>query len=151
MVRQAFPEKTRLLDIGCGPGTGLLAFRELGFTLAAIEPDISRGKIAREKGFTVFGHGWESHDSTTSHDVVTCIHSLEHFHNTQDFLQKAAGFLDDDGILLIEVPNFFENVEDWNDSLYLAHMYNFHETTLTGLCEAQGWRLVGIILTRERI
>ena len=141
-LRDTIPDARSLLDVGCGPGTGLIALQERGFVPAAIEPDISRGRIAQTNGFEVFCGGYELYKPLAQFDIVTSIHSLEHFHRPADFLDRVHEFLRPGGILLLEVPNFECDVKDWNDLLYLGHLNNFREDTLKALCQSKGWRCV---------
>lgn len=141
--RKEFPHVKSLLDVGCGPGTGLVALGDLGFACAGIDADESRANYAREKGVDVFIGAWEDYHSELGFDIVSCIHSLEHFYEPEKFLRDVSKLLKDDGFLYIEVPDTLDHVKDWNDALYLAHLSNFNQYSLALLAQNCGWEPVG--------
>ncbi len=121
----------RMLDVGCGPGTGLKAFRDRGWDVTGLEPDPSRARVGRER------HGLNILESTIEDyrggeggfDLITLIHVLEHFHSPVDFLSQVVRHLSDEGYLYIEVPNAARFI-GWRDSLNLEHMNNFSMHTI---------------------
>lgn len=138
-----FPEVKTLLDVGCGPGTGLIALNDLGFNCTGIDADESRASYAVEKGLNIFIGAWKDYHTDEGFDVVSCIHSLEHFYEPEKFLSEIAQRVKDNGYLYIEVPETLDHVKDWNDSLYLAHLSNFNQYSLAVLAENCGWEAVG--------
>ena len=42
-----------ILDIGCGPGSGIEAWIDLGLNAKGVEPDISRAKYGIKKGLNI--------------------------------------------------------------------------------------------------
>lgn len=131
-----------ILDIGCGPGTGLDAFSDLGFNVVGVDPDESRAKIAVEKGHTIHMDQFSTFETDRKFDFITLIHSLEHFQNPEVFLKKALDFASSNTLFYVEVPDVLDHVLDWNDSLYLAHISNFNATSLENLAQRCGWELV---------
>ena len=57
-------------------------------------------------------------------DFVTLIHTLEHMHSLNDFLNGVVKCVKPGGYIYIEVPDLFHFV-NWRDALYLEHMGNF--------------------------
>lgn len=131
-----------ILDIGCGPGTGLDAFSDLGFKVVGVDPDESRAKIAVEKGHTIHMDQFSTYETDQKFDFITLIHSLEHFQNPEVFLKKALDFSSSQTLFYVEVPEVLDHVLDWNDSLYLAHISNFNAISLENLAQRSGWELV---------
>ena len=121
----------RILDIGCGPGTGLKAFQDRGWEVMGVEPDPVRAKVGNEVNkINIFPgkiEDFNGHDETF--DVVTLLHVLEHFHSPIYFLENSIKKIKDNGYLYIEVPHLHRFI-NWEDSLYLEHMNNFTEKTL---------------------
>lgn len=121
----------RMLDVGCGPGTGLKAFRDRGWDVTGLEPDPSRARVGRKR------HGLNILESTIedyrggegAFDLITLIHVLEHFHSPVDFLSHVVRHLSDEGYLYIEVPDAARFIS-WRDSLNLEHMNNFSRFTM---------------------
>jgi len=135
-------EKNALLDVGCGPGTGLDAFNDLGFDVVGVDPDESRARFAIEKGHEIHLGEFSTFITEQKFDFITLIHSLEHFQNPEFFLRKALEHAHEHTLFYVEVPEVLDHVLDWNDSLYLAHISNFNATSLENLAARCGWDLL---------
>ena len=133
----------RVLDIACGPGTGLVPFREAGYSVLGIDLHPARVRYAREKyGIEVVQGIFESHDfQDRVFDVIICSHFLEHAHQPLNILQKARGLLSDGGVLYVEVPNHF-NYASFSDALYMAHNNSFTPLSLRNVLQIAGFRTV---------
>jgi SAM-dependent methyltransferase len=136
----------RVLDVGCGPATGLAAFAEAGFTATGLEPDASRARFAAAAEVEIVESTIERFAADTSRrfDAATCQHSLEHFHDPGQVLRLIADLLEPEGTAYIEVPDFDQSVSDWNDALYLAHLTNFTGVTLAKMGCAAGFDVAGL-------
>lgn len=141
-IKNRYPKLNSLLDVGCGPGTGFDALSEIGFEVEGIESDNSRSIIARNKGYKIYEGDWQTFRTSKSFDIITAIHSLEHFHAPEEFLKQMTSFSNSDTILYLEVPEILDHVKDWNDSLYLAHLSNFNTYSLEILAVKCGWELI---------
>ena len=134
-----------VLDIGCGPGTGLKAFQDVGFDATGVDEDNTRARHGLALGLDIAVTPWESYRPPTKYDFITCLHSIEHFHDPRCLLDRLRDWLKPGGKLVIEVPNLKHFVTDWTDALYLAHMANYTPSTLRALgrsaCFAAGTRL----------
>ncbi len=128
-----------LLDVGCGPGTGLDALNDLEFDVVGVDPDESRAKIALEKGHEIHLGEFKSFKTDQKFDFITLIHSLEHFQFPEVFLTKALEHSHRGTLFYVEVPEVLDHVKDWNDSLYLAHISNFNDLSLVQLADRCGW------------
>ncbi len=137
-----YPNVKRALDVGCGPGSGLKAWEEVGLTAKGIDADESRASYALKLGLDVFVGRWQDFHTEELFDVVTCVHSLEHFYDPEVFLKEIARLAKPDGLLYVEVPDTLDHVKDWNDSLYLAHNSNFNAYSLALLAWSNGWEPV---------
>lgn len=138
-LQEEQPESRSVLDIGCGPGSGLDAFRDLGLEIAAIEPDYSRAKIAVDKGHSIYSGDWETYKSEQKFDLIVASHALEHFHKPAHFMKFLHKFSKASTMFYVEVPEILDHVSDWNDSLYLAHVSNFNENSLRVMGTQCGW------------
>ena len=117
-------KKNKIIDIGCGTGSGLKQFSKL-FNIYGLEADNSRGSIAKKNGIKVFDKSIENFNSKIKFDIVLCIQTLEHFHEPQDAINKINKICKDLGYVYIEVPNIKHYVLSWHDSIYLAHLSTF--------------------------
>jgi len=142
MLRNEFPSHRTLLDVGCGPGTGLVAFDQLGFSSIGIEPDLSRALYGQKLGLNIFAGDYKKFNSDDKFELITSIHSLEHFYNPALFLESISSFASDSCVLYVEVPEVLDHVKDWNDNLYLAHISNFNEISLRLVAEINDWHFL---------
>ena len=122
----------KIIDIGCGTGTGLKSFEEEGFEVTGIEPDSSRARVGRERyGVKIIETTVDEHSlESQTYDIATCLHSLEHFHYPHKIMESITRLVKDGGYVYIEVPDFTGFVTDWNDAILLAHLNNFSENNL---------------------
>lgn len=102
-----FPQRGRLLDVGCGNGAFLLRAKEMGWAASGLEPDLKAVRVARAQGLHV-EHGdlsqypgaWRG-----SFDVVTLSHVIEHVDRPLDDLRRALSLLRPGGMIWIVSPN----------------------------------------------
>jgi 2-polyprenyl-3-methyl-5-hydroxy-6-metoxy-1,4-benzoquinol methylase len=98
----------KLLDIGCGSGLFLKSCKDAGINGTGI--DVSNNALT----FAHESFGLDVSDKTVDalitegrkFDVITLWHVLEHFLNPAEELVKIRSLLNDNGMLITEVPNF---------------------------------------------
>jgi ubiquinone/menaquinone biosynthesis C-methylase UbiE len=97
----------RLLDVGCGLGTFLDIARAGGFEVSGTEVSEFICKLVQDKMHIAAFHGdlADIPAPAKSYDVITMWHTLEHMFDPVANLQKAHELLEDDGLLVIAVPN----------------------------------------------
>lgn len=100
-------EKGRLLDVGCGNGVLLTAFSSIfpawelnGHDLS----DIALAKLSAIPGFMKL-YNEPLADIRSRFDMVSMIHSLEHFPDPIQGLVDIRSLVADEGYLLVQVPN----------------------------------------------
>lgn len=98
----------RVLDVGCGPGFLLDAFRRRGWDPDGIELDDHSARHAREvlglRVATDAGERWPWPDG--HFDAVVLWHVLEHLEDPAAVLDRAHRILRPGGVLMVGVPNF---------------------------------------------
>jgi methionine biosynthesis protein MetW len=108
MLRGMMPSNVRVLDVGCGTGSvTLIANRDHGNTVLAIEPDPERAAVARARGLAVH-NGLLDEAFLAEHgafDVVMASDVVEHTAAPAELLQMMVRALRPGGLLLISVPN----------------------------------------------
>ncbi|TAJ30812.1 MAG: class I SAM-dependent methyltransferase [Nitrospirae bacterium] len=141
----------RLLDVGCGHGVNAAMLAQQGWQVSGLDlgPEIVK------QAQTLLGDRVQVGDLLTvrypdlSFDVVLMSHSLEHMYELFRVLEEARRILDDQGLLVIVVPNaggleaklFGRWWVNWDPP---RHLYHFNTTTLTRLLEQAGFSLVRV-------
>jgi len=92
----------RLLDIGCGDGSFLLAAREAGWKVMGTELNPAPGRSA---GLDV-RESVEEIEQPGSFDCITMWHTLEHMRDVPAMLKQVSRLLGPEGRLVIAVPDW---------------------------------------------
>jgi len=94
-----------LLDVGAGTGDFLLAAENRGWAVKGIEPSRDARLRSREKKMELFPNmGFLS--GGEKFQIITLWHVLEHLPDLENQILKLSWHLEDDGALVIAVPNF---------------------------------------------
>jgi SAM-dependent methyltransferase len=138
----------RYLDVGCGSGAALGAARALGWRVAGIE--MNEAAAARARQFTeelYVGDILSAPIGAARFDVVTAFHVLEHLPDPVAALRRMLGWLDPDGLLVVEVPNagglgarLFGRA--WSALELPRHLFHFSPETLARTVGLAGGRIV---------
>jgi 2-polyprenyl-3-methyl-5-hydroxy-6-metoxy-1,4-benzoquinol methylase len=96
-----------LLDVGTGSGLLPHLARQAGFEVEGT--DLSKhvsDRLPAKAGFRVHHGTIEEIEFDRTYDVITMLHVLEHTTNPLSTLQRARELLNDDGCVLVVVPNY---------------------------------------------
>jgi SAM-dependent methyltransferase len=135
----------RVLDIGCGSGGVLRAFREgRDCRCVGIEPSIEQSAFARnELGLEVVTGILESVElEPESFDLILILQTLNHLLDPAAFLSHAHRLLRPAGQLLIEVQNFPEYAKTTSKACQVDHCYYFSAETLECMLRRRGFEPV---------
>ena len=162
-LRSLYPQRGRLIELGCGMGFLLKAFSDDGWDVVGVEPD---------RGFCQFiedEHGLaarpaileESGIPDGSVDVVVFLHVIEHVPDPLETLRSIYRVLKPGGHLVMETPRYdslmFRLLGRRERSLSCnGHIYFFTSDTLRKLYEKAGFehrqlRYVGRSLSLGRL
>jgi 2-polyprenyl-3-methyl-5-hydroxy-6-metoxy-1,4-benzoquinol methylase len=136
----------RFLDIGCSNGKLLEKLLEVyGIGIyVGVDPSEREGKFPVYKSLDEVGH---------KHDLVTMLNTLEHMTNPMEELRKIHNILEDDGYLMISVPDLYNtNIRRPVDAyLSNAHLFNFSRNTLSMMLFLTGFEIMHPIVVTEEI
>ena len=110
-------------------------------TPRGLEPDEHYARHAREALGVPVATGFVQ-DATFpagSFDVVTMYHALEHVEDPSAILSRLRGWIAEQGVLLIEVPNVEAVCIAPAHRFHFAHFYNFNRDTLEALGRKAGF------------
>ncbi len=124
----------RLLDIGCGEGSFLLAAKKSGWEAMGTELNSIPG---RERGLEVFS-SLDECANRGPFDCITLWHSLEHMQDPWAVIGRIRHLVAEDGLVLIAVPDFagLQSKAFGRSWLHLdlpRHLYHFTATSIDGL------------------
>lgn len=123
----------RLLEIGPGQGLFLWCAQHSGAEAMGIEPSRAFFEILQADNLPcIFGSLEQYNSARLGHfDFIVMSHVLEHFYDPNVALGQAREFLNDDGLLILEVPNILKPFRSL-DRYFLryVHLSNFSPHTL---------------------
>jgi 2-polyprenyl-3-methyl-5-hydroxy-6-metoxy-1,4-benzoquinol methylase len=148
-LKKIFKNKStsKLLDIACGTGFITSVWQKNGFDVVGLEPSRLRGEYAKKKyGLNVFIGYLEDYSSPQKFDCITMRHILEHVPDPVTMLKKVHDLLNEDGILLITLPNIncigrymFQEHWEW---VLPSHIHFFKPKTLHQLIDIAGFERI---------
>jgi SAM-dependent methyltransferase len=143
-------EPDRCLDVGTGNGEYLRILSERGWDAVGVEPDHDAVAVALNGGLQVYeGEIRDVGLPEQSLGAVTFRGSFEHIHDPLGTLREVHRVCRDDGVLLIEVPNFAcPEVRIfgkwWTPVEAPRHLYHYTKGTLTALLQRSGFAVVRV-------
>ena len=145
----------KIYDIGFGYAQALIYFNKRGLKCTGIEPSEEGVKYAKENGIDGKLLGIEdksSYNVDEKQDIVLLINVLEHLRHPYETLKNIREMLiDQDGLLIIDVPNEFNtfqkvaNKEYGLNDWWVAppkHINYFSPSSLTNLLEMAGFDVI---------
>ena len=144
LIKNLFPKKGKLLDIGCGTGNFLQAVKQAGWDTFGTEPDNEARKIASKRaGLNIF-ESIDVHElEGEKFDIISLWHVLEHVHLLNETVDWLAKHLHEDGKIIIAVPNP-QSADAVKYSRFWAaydvprHLYHFTKASMALLVKKHG-------------
>ncbi|MES2519513.1 MAG: class I SAM-dependent methyltransferase [Bacteroidota bacterium] len=146
LINSLYPQKGKLLDVGCGTGMFLNVCREDGWKVNGIEPDTGARQIAEEINKATIKTEILSSFKNEQFDIITMWHVLEHVHLLDDTIDWLSERLSKEGSLIIAVPNHESKDaaiygKQWAAYDVPRHLYHFSQKSINQLFEQKGFLL----------
>jgi len=126
-------EQKTLLDIGAGTGDFLATCLQNNWKVFGVEPNLEARNIAKEKN--VFLQEKIDFFTEKKFDVITLWHVLEHVENLEEYIHKLKNLLNENGTLVIAVPNFKSYDATYYKEFWAAfdvprHLWHFSQNSI---------------------
>lgn len=136
--------KKNILEIGVGTGVHSIMFDKMGFHVTGIEPD-SRNVLYINKKLRnshCISNFIEDFQTKEKFDVIWLYHTLEHIIRPDLLLKKCHSFLQNDGIMIIAVPDC-GNMNELQSSINNPdHLWHFSKNSLKKLAVSNGYNVL---------
>ncbi len=156
MIERTLGRCGTILEIGCATGHFLHVGKQRGWQVVGLEISEELAQYARQEfGLDVRTASSLREAGLNSHqfDVIYMSHVLEHLHDPRDTLSSVRFLIKDDGLLVIQVPNEFEDLlyiffrrlmkhRFERNELPTDHLFFFTPQTINSLLEETGYRVI---------
>ena len=145
LVARYAANTTTLLDIGAGTGDFVLAAEKAGWKVAGVEPNLGAREKASSKGIQL--HEGLQLVEGNRYRAITLWHVLEHIYDVKSTIAQLQGLLEEEGILVIAVPNFRSRDAKHYRSYWAGfdvprHLWHFSRDAIERLFAENGMQLV---------
>lgn len=139
--------KKTLLDIGAGTGDFLVAAKDENWRCNGVEPNSDARSKAGEKGIKLYSNLNEVKNK--KFQIITLWHVLEHLPDLENQINKILSLLEEEGTLVIAVPNFKSFDANYYGKFWAAydvprHLWHFSKKAIEKLFEKHNMELIDI-------
>lgn len=134
-----------VLDFGSGSGGFLNLAKEVTSTCCAVELEKA---VYEHYSTNNIPYVSNLEDVEDKYDLITAFHVIEHLPSPKDILEKMANLLNEDGKIIVEVPNandallsLYKNEEFSNFTYWSCHLYLYTQKTLSLLAKQAGLKV----------
>ncbi|PCJ97729.1 MAG: methyltransferase [Flavobacteriaceae bacterium] len=148
LISKGVNSNKSLLDIGAGTGDFLSLAKNNGWTINGVEPNEKARAKASEKGVTIISD-MESLPPSKKYSVITLWHVLEHLPDLEKQIKKISSLLEDEGTLIVAVPNFKSFDANHYKNFWAAfdvprHLWHFSRGSIELLFEKENMKVAEI-------
>ncbi|MFH1895492.1 MAG: class I SAM-dependent methyltransferase [archaeon] len=141
----------KALDIASNDGCLLMEFKKHGFSVIGVEPAKNIAVIAEKNKIHTITEFWDTKTAEKilkefgKADVITATNVLAHVDKVSDFVSAMHSVLDENGLIVIEVPSAEKLIEENEfDTIYHEHLSYFLLKPLIELFERNSFKAVDV-------
>ncbi|NHF59058.1 class I SAM-dependent methyltransferase [Flavobacteriaceae bacterium TP-CH-4] len=136
-----------LMDFGAGTGDFLLAAKRKGWEVSGVEPNWGARKKASEKGINLIPE--IAPKNQRKYQVITLWHVLEHLPDLENQISKLVDLLEDEGTLIVAVPNFKSFDAEHYKEFWAAydvprHLWHFSRSAIQKLFASSNLKVINV-------
>jgi glycosyltransferase involved in cell wall biosynthesis/SAM-dependent methyltransferase len=148
-IRPFLKKKGKILDVGCSQGGFLFFMKKLGWDVCGIELVKGAATIAQRNDLKIIIADFDKVNIKTKYDLITFWVVLEHFRDPNQTLKQTRKLIKDQGLLVLEVPNFDSYQRRIFKSHWLGfgtprHYFHYSQKTLSQLLAKNGFEVINI-------
>jgi len=133
-INKIHPKAKSILDIGSGRGYMLYYLKKYFKYHTAVGTQISQNALEFSKNklkLEIYGKDLLELDFNNKHfDIITILHVLEHVSQPEKYIEKIYNLLNNQGKLIVKMPNFNSWTRSFTDKYWLALDLDHHLTFL---------------------
>ena len=144
-IKEYLKPEVDLLEIGCSSGFMLDAFKEFGVNCVGVEPSGEFGEFLEQSGHQSVSELAEIDNQ--KFDVITHFFVFEHIRDPFKFLSQTYNMLNDDGVMICEIPcandplTSLYNIDAFEKFYWsIAHHYYYTPKSLEMVLNKLGYR-----------
>ena len=157
-LTQRYSTDSTVIDVGGNDGAFLRLFQKMGYLHCLnVEPSRTLAQISKGYNIQTLCGALEKKSvqeilrSFGQAKIISLRHVLEHVADPVEMLQNIHALLDDDGVLLIEVPAVSSILEKLlAHDLWEEHLYYYSSSTITRLLQNTGFESVNCEIQTHR-
>ncbi|QCX01880.1 class I SAM-dependent methyltransferase [Aggregatimonas sangjinii] len=147
LISQYAKNEKTLLDFGAGTGDFLLTAKNENWTVTGVEPHIGARAKSSEKGIALLED--ISEIKSGKFEVITLWHVLEHLPDLNKQIEALVGKLEQEGTLIIAVPNFKSHDARHYKNFWAAydvprHLWHFSKKAIEKLFEPHDMKIIAV-------
>ena len=150
LLIKIYPNKKKILEIGCNDGVFINNFVNKNYSIIGIDPSETISKIISNEIIKYNNYFDENicNEILTNYgkqDIIVCCNCLAHIDNINVIYKNIKKLLSDDGVLIIEVHYLKQIIYNYNfDFIYHEHMSYYTISTIIKICEVNNLYLKDI-------
>ena len=134
IISKYIDKKATILEVGANDGQFTQILNQLGYVAKGLDPLESKSSDIQGDVFL----GSQSIQKNY-YDCIVCYYVLEHIKNPSKWLGFIKNFLNPGGILILEIPNYYDYPEE---SLNFEHLLHFSPLHLKYFLESNGFEIL---------